>query len=80
MDAIVDLGHQYWRVKIENTNGNIFFYEFWKSFVYFVAKRGVSGSTFSAPRDLKFCIAVYISKKYGISFASNSSHIVFETP
>ena len=50
-----------------------FLYKFWKSFVYFVEKKGICGSTSSAPRDLKFCMVVYTPKRNGISFAANSS-------
>ena len=52
-----------------------FLYKFWKSFVYAVKKEGYCESTFCAPRDLKFCMAVYTSKRNGISFAANSSQI-----
>ena len=62
------------RLKI---NADIFFlYKLWKSFVYFVGKNRVCGSTSSAPRHLKVCMAVYIHKKNGISFAAISSKIL----
>ena len=58
-------------------HGEIFFlYKFFKSFVYSVEKKGFCGSTSSVPRDLKFCVAVYISKTNGTSFAANSSQIL----
>ena len=59
-----------------------FLYKFWKSFVHFVEKEGICGSTSNAPRDLKFCMEVYTSKRNGISFAANSSLIMLhlETP
>ena len=53
----------------------LFLYTFWKSFINFVEKKGVCGSTSSAPRDIKFCMVVYIPKKNGISFAANSFQI-----
>ena len=50
-----------------------FLYKFWKSFVYFVKKEGICGSTSSSPWNLKFCMVVYIPKRNGISFAANPS-------
>ena len=57
-------------------HGEIFsLYKCWKSFVYFVEKEGSAGSTSSAPRDLKFCMLVYIPPKNGITFGAKSSQI-----
>ena len=50
-------------------------YKVWKSFVYLVEKEGSGGSTFSAPRDLKFVVVVLMPKWNGISLGANSSHI-----
>ena len=62
--------------KLKKYSRILFLYKFWKFFVYFFKKEGVCGSTSSAPRHLKFCMAVYIHKKNGISFAANSSQIL----
>ena len=50
-----------------------FLYKFWKSFVYLVEKEATCGSTSSAPKDLKFYMVVYISKRNGISLSANST-------
>ena len=50
-----------------------FVYKFWKSSVYFDEKEYICGSSSSAPRNLNFCMVVYIYKRNGIGFAANSS-------
>ena len=52
-----------------------FLYKFWKSFVYFVEKEGLGGSTSSALRELNFVVVVIIPKRNGISLGANSYQI-----
>ena len=52
-----------------------FLYKFWKSFVYFVEKEGLGGSTSSALRYLNFFLVVLLPKRNGISLGANSYQI-----